>query len=104
MFTAGTNSEMRKQILSVFSKKESKILATSAFGLGVDCPDITGVINWGPPPTLEDLLQQSGRAGRDGSQSNAILYYVKPGENTTTTMKNCGINSTTCQRSLRLSF
>jgi len=103
MFTAGTKSEMRQRILSVFSKKDCRlrvILATSAFGLGVDCPDITRIINWGPPPTLEDLLQQSGRAGRDGSQSDAVLYYVDPGQNTTAAMKNYGTNSTVCRRDM----
>ena len=103
MFTAGTKSEMRQRILETFSKTDSKLrvlIATSAFGLGVDCPDITRVINWGPPPTLEDLLQQSGRAGRNGCQSEAILYYVKPEQNTTTAMKNYGTNCTECRRSL----
>lgn len=48
MFTAGSTSVMRQRILEQFFKKETKlqvILATSAFGLGVDCPDITRVIN-----------------------------------------------------------
>ena len=82
MFTAGSTSVMRQRVLAEFCKKTTKlrlIIASSAFGLEVDCPDITRVINWGPPTTLEDLLQQSGRAGRDGTQSEAILYYVKPG-------------------------
>ena len=103
MFTAGSTSVMRQRILEQFSKKETKlrvILATSAFGLGVDCPDIIRVINWGPPPTLEDLLQQSGRAGRDGTQSEAILYYVKPGKNTSSAVKEYGTNTVTCRREL----
>ena len=103
MFTAGSTSVMRQRILEQFSKQETKlrvILATSAFGLGVDSPDITRVINWGPPPTLEDLLQQSGRAGRDGTQSEAILYYVKPSKNTSNVVKEYGTNTKICRRKL----
>ena len=103
MFTAGSTSVMRQQILEQFSKPQTKlrvILATCAFGLGVDSPDITRVINWGPPPTLEDLLQQSGRAGRDGTQSEAILYYVKPGKNTADIVKEYGTNNKICRRKL----
>ena len=103
MFTAGSTSVMRQRILSEYCKRETKlrlIIATSAFGLGVDCPDITRVINWGPPPTLEDLLQQSGRAGRDGTQSEAILYYVKPGQNTSPAMQKYGTDHIMCRREL----
>ena len=103
MFTAGSTSVMRQCILVEYCKKASKlrlIIATSAFGLGVDCPDITRVINWGPPPTLEDLLQQSGRAGRDGIQSEPILYYVKPGQNTSSAMQKYGTNQVMCRREL----
>ena len=98
MFTAGSTPFMRERILEEFCKYSTKlrlIIATSAFGLGVDCPDIKRIISWGPPPTLEDLLQQSGRAGRDGSQSEGILYFRKP-SSISKLMEEYGNNTTSC--------
>jgi len=53
---------MREKVLEEFCKRKTKlrlIIATSAFGLGVDCPDTTRIISWGSPPTLEDLAHFS---------------------------------------------
>lgn len=41
----------------------------------MDCHNITRIINWGAPTTLEELVQETGRAGRDESEAEAILYY-----------------------------
>jgi len=76
-FTGVTTSEMREAILHEFSKPDSNlrvVIASSAFGMGVNIPDISRIINWGLPPTLEDLAQQTGRAGRNGLPADAILY------------------------------
>ena len=102
MFTAGSTPIMRERVLEEFCKNKTKlclIIATSAFGMGVDCPDITRIISWGPPPTLEDLLQQTGRAGRDGSQSEAILYFRKPVK-ISSSMQEYGNNQSICRRRL----
>ena len=53
------------------------MIASSAFGLGVDIPDISRIINWGLPHSLEDLVQETGRAGRNGSQAQAISSAMK---------------------------
>jgi len=53
------------------------LVATTAFGLGVDCPGIERVINYGSPRTLEELVQESGRGGRNGCQTEAVLYTKK---------------------------
>ena len=53
------------------------IIASIVFGLGVDCPNIVWIVNWGAPNTLEDLVQESGRGGRNGSAVEAILFYSK---------------------------
>ena len=75
-FTAVSSNEHKESIIDEFSKMDSilrVVIASSAFGMGVNIPDISRVINWGLPPTLEDLVQQTGRAGRNGIPADAIL-------------------------------
>ena len=68
---------MRKEILDEFHKQDSVlrlVIASSAFGLGIDILDIPRIINWRLPHSLADLVQETGGAGRNGSQAEAILY------------------------------
>jgi len=51
------------------------VFATVAMGMGVDIPSIRHVIHVGPPRTIREYVQETGRAGRDGCFSTAILYY-----------------------------
>jgi ATP-dependent DNA helicase RecQ len=74
-FHAGMPKELRTDIQHRFINGETDILvATIAFGMGIDKPDVRHVFHVEPPSTLEDYQQQVGRAGRDGSTSWCVLF------------------------------
>ena len=51
------------------------MVATIAFGMGIDKPDIRTVVHYGAPQTMEAYIQQIGRAGRDGLESNCLMLF-----------------------------
>ena len=53
------------------------VICTNAFGMGLDIPDVRLVVHWQQPASVEDYLQEYGRAGRDGKASLAVLFYEK---------------------------
>ena len=72
--------ESHKHILSAFSDPASPlwiVIATVAFGLGIDYPDIDKVIHYGPPHDMDMYIQETGRAGCNGRQCHALLLSCK---------------------------
>ncbi len=73
MYHARVVKEDKKRLLE--SIVDPKGTCTTAFGMGIDVSNICTVIHFGPPADVDDYFQESGRAGRDGLESDAILYY-----------------------------
>lgn len=74
-YHAGLTYEQRTEAHTEFLiGKVTIIVATVAFGMGIDKPDIRRVIHWGACKTVEEYYQQMGRAGRDGVPAEVIMY------------------------------
>jgi ATP-dependent DNA helicase RecQ len=79
-YHAGLRAATRRRVLRAFlSERAPVVVATSAFGMGIDKPDVRRVLHWGPPRSLEAYYQEAGRAGRDGHPAECVMLW-RPGD------------------------
>jgi ATP-dependent DNA helicase RecQ len=74
-YHAGLEAAERTRVQEAFLQDEARVIvATTAFGMGIDKPDIRLVLLYNYPSSLEDYVQMVGRAGRDGRESACVLF------------------------------
>jgi len=108
MYHAKTEENIKNHVSIEFKKSDGSVrvlIATIAFGMGVNCQGLYQIIHFGPPATLDDYFQEAGRAGRDGLQSYAVMVNYPTclsSKNISSSMKGYIKNNDICRRQLIL--
>lgn len=77
-YHAGLENENRHNIQDAYARGDLRILvATNAFGMGIDHPDVRLVVHFQMPGNIDSLYQEMGRAGRDGNASTCLMLYTR---------------------------
>ena len=103
VFTSVTDHAQKEGIIHAFTRESQLrvIIATVAFGMGIDCPDVREIVHVGIPDDVESYIQETGRAGRDSQPSLALLLTtVSKGRmcHVDKTMKDYQANQHHCRR------
>ena len=76
-YHAGLTDELRDRKQAAWMTEETRVIvATNAFGMGIDKSEVRFVIHWDIPDSIESYFQESGRCGRDGKPAYAVLLYT----------------------------
>jgi ATP-dependent DNA helicase RecQ len=95
-YHAGLATAMRHHIQELFMQGEIQVVvATNAFGMGVDKQEIRFVLHYDHPSSVEAYVQESGRAGRDGREAYALLLYSRKTQRTHRFLARKGLPDTT---------
>jgi ATP-dependent DNA helicase RecQ len=78
-YHAGLDDAHRHDVQEAFMREQVRVIvATNAFGMGIDKPNVRLVVHYAMPGTLEAYYQEAGRAGRDGERSDCVLLHAFP--------------------------